>query len=48
MTSGGDDDKVGEAKTMIKNAIIGLIVIVAAFSISNFVLTSLYNVTTGV
>lgn len=46
MTSGGEDDKVGEAKTMIKNAIVGLIIIIAAFSISNFVLNSLYNVTT--
>jgi hypothetical protein len=44
MTSGGSEDKVGEAKTMIKNAIIGLVIIVSAFALSNFVLTSLVNV----
>lgn len=48
MTAAGDDKQVGKAKEMIKNAVIGLIVIVAAFSISNFVLSSLVNVTTGV
>lgn len=44
MTAGGDDDKVATAKTMIKNAIIGLIIIVVAFAISNFVITQLANV----
>lgn len=47
MTAGGDEKAVGEAKGMIKNAIIGLIVIVAAFAISTFVLGSLVNATTG-
>lgn len=47
MTAGGDEKQVGEAKGMIKNAIIGLIVIVAAFAISTFVLGSLVNATTG-
>lgn len=46
MTSGGSDDKAEEARTMIKNAVIGLIIIVSAFAISNFVLGSLVNVTT--
>lgn len=45
MTSGGSDDKAEEARTMIKNAVIGLIIIVSAFAISNFVLGSLVNVT---
>ncbi len=44
MTAGGEKDKVEKAQTMIKQAVIGLIVIVAAFSISNFVLNSLINV----
>lgn len=44
MTAGGDEDKVKTATTMIKNAVIGLLIIVAAFSISNFVLQSLINV----
>lgn len=44
MTAGGDMDKVKKAQGQIKNAIIGLIIIVAAFAISNFVLSSLVNV----
>ncbi len=47
MTSGGDSKKADAAATMIKNAIIGLIIIVAAFAISSFVLGSLVNATTG-
>jgi hypothetical protein len=45
MTAGGDEDKVKKAKGMITNAIIGLVIIVAAFAISSFVLGSLVNVT---
>ncbi len=44
MTAGGDMEKVKKAQGQIKNAIIGLIIIVAAFAISNFVLSSLVNV----
>lgn len=45
MTAGGDSKKVDEAKTIIRQAIIGLIVIMAGYAISNFVLGSLANVT---
>ncbi len=45
MTSGGSEDGVKKAQTMIKNAVIGLVIIVAAFAISNFVLTSLVQAT---
>ena len=44
MTSGGEDKKVGQARTMIRNAIVGLIIIVASVAISNFVLGALINV----
>ncbi len=44
MTAGGEDKKVEQAKTMIKNSIIGLLIIIAAFAITNFVLGSLLNV----
>lgn len=47
MTAGGEEEKVTKAKTMIRNAIIGLIIIVAAFAISTFVLSSLVNATKG-
>ncbi len=46
MTAGGDTEKVKKATTMIRNAIVGLLIIVAAFAISNFVLGSLINVAT--
>ena len=45
MTAQGDDKKVATARNIITQAIIGLIVIVAGFAISNFVLGSLVNVT---
>jgi len=44
MTAQGDDKLVTKAKDIIRQAVIGLIVIIAAFSISNFVLSSLVNV----
>jgi len=45
MTAGGDDDKVKTARQIIANSIIGLIIIVAAFAISNFVLGALVDIT---
>lgn len=41
MTSGGDDDKVKRAKMTFFNAIIGLIIILSAYSIVAFVLQAL-------
>ena len=41
MTAGGDSKKTETATALIKNAIIGLIIIVAAFAISNFVMTQI-------
>jgi len=46
MTAGGNADQVKTARAYMSNAIIGLIIVVAAFAITNFVLTSLVNVTT--
>ncbi len=45
MTAGGDEKGVGEAKTMIKNAVIGLVIIMASYALSNFVLSQLLVVT---
>lgn len=47
MTAGGDSKGVDEAKTMIRNAIIGLVIIVSSYAISNFVLSQLLVVTGG-
>lgn len=44
MTAQGDKTKVEKAQDTIRQAIIGLIVVIAAFAISNFVLGSLVNV----
>lgn len=47
MTSGGDSKGVDSAKAMIRNAIIGLVIIVSSYAISNFVLSQLLVVTGG-
>lgn len=47
MTAAGDKGKVEKATSVIKNAIIGLIIIVLAYALSNFVITALGNATTG-
>lgn len=44
LTSNGAEDKVKTAKKMMVQAIIGLILIVGAYAISNFVLTQLGQV----
>lgn len=45
MTAQGDEGKVKKAREMITQAIIGIIIIAAAFAISNFVLKSLVTIT---
>jgi hypothetical protein len=47
MTAGGDEKKVGKARDMIKNAIIGLVIIVAAYSIASYVVVQLSGAITG-
>lgn len=47
MTAGGEKGPVEKAQGIIKNCIIGLIIIVSAYALSNFVLTALVNVTQG-
>jgi hypothetical protein len=47
MTAQGEEKQVTKAKDIMKQAVVGLIVIVAGFAISNFVMGSLVNVTQG-
>ena len=47
MTAGGNEEKVGEAKKLMAAGIIGLVIILAAYSIANFVVSRLINVTTS-
>ncbi|MBP9762751.1 hypothetical protein KBD34_03990 [Patescibacteria group bacterium] len=41
MTAGGNTKQTDEARDMIKNAVIGMVIIVAGFAISNFVIRQL-------
>jgi TRAP-type C4-dicarboxylate transport system permease small subunit len=44
MTSGGNETKVYRAKEVLRNAIIGLIIIMASYSITSFVIKTLIDV----
>ena len=41
MTAGGDEDKVKDATTTIRNAVVGLAIVMVAFAVSSFIMTSL-------
>jgi hypothetical protein len=45
MTAAGNEDQVGEAKKMLTAGIIGLLIILAAWGLSTFVVNLLYNAT---
>ncbi len=45
MTSGGDNKRADKGKAVIKNAVIGLAIILAAYILVNFVISSLIKVT---
>lgn len=47
MTSGGDEKKIGAAKSRMINAVIGIAIILLAYSITSFVLSKLATVTAG-
>ncbi len=45
MTAGGNEEKVGEAKKLIAAGIVGLVIIILAYSIAKFVIDSLVTAT---
>ena len=47
MTSQGDETKVGDAKKLIISGIIGIIIVVAAYAIASFVLSSIQSAATA-
>ena len=47
MTSNGDEEKITRAKAILKNALIGLIIILAAWGITTFVITRLMGAIGG-
>lgn len=48
MTAGGNEDGVKQAQQILFAAVIGLVIILSAYAISNFVLKQLYGATQGV
>ena len=47
LTSQGEAEKVKKAKNILTQSVIGLVIIIAAYAISAFVIEQLGNVTTG-
>lgn len=47
MTSDGEEDKIEKAKLILKNALIGLIIILSSFAIVSFILNRLIGTTAG-
>ena len=45
MLSGGNEDAASEAKTMLFNGVVGLIIILASLSLASFVINALLNAT---
>lgn len=45
MTSNGEEDKVDQAKKILKNGIIGLVIVLSAWGIATFILTKLMDAT---
>lgn len=45
MTSGGNEEQAGMGKKVIAAGIIGLVIVLSAYAISNFVITQLVNAT---
>jgi hypothetical protein len=47
MTAGGNDDKIKQAKKMLTNGLVGLIVIITSYAIARFVLNALIAATSA-
>lgn len=47
MTSGGSEDKIDQAKKILKNGVIGLVIILSAWGIATFILNKLMDATNG-
>ncbi len=47
MTAGGNEEELNKAKSQIKHAIIGLVIIMMAYAITSFVLGALHHSTTN-
>lgn len=43
MTAGGDEEKISKARATIREAIIGLVIVIAAYAISVFVIQAIWG-----
>jgi hypothetical protein len=48
MTAGGDAPKTAKARTVIVNAIIGMLIVASSYAITSYVLNAMVTVTAGV
>ncbi len=47
MTAAGNEDKVSEAKKLLGAGVIGLVIILAAWALSIFIIDSIYGATSN-
>lgn len=47
MTAGGNDDRIKEAKAMLINGLVGLIIIVTSYAVARFVINALLVATSA-
>ena len=47
MTAAGNEDKVSEAKKLLASGVIGLVIVLSAWAIAQFVVSQLVNATTA-
>ena len=47
MTAGGNEENVAGAKKMLVAGLIGLVIILSAYAIANFVISQIYGATSG-
>jgi len=45
MTSGGNEEKIKNAKQLMGSAVVGLVIVLLAYSIASFIITNLATVT---
>lgn len=47
MTSGGNEDKIDEAKKLISAGVVGLVIVLAAYAIATFIVQNISNAVGG-
>ena len=45
MTAGGNEDKIGEAKSLLSAGVIGLVIVLASWGLAQFTVNLLFNAT---